>query len=194
MSPADEARAFELVRVNGLSYAAAGKQLGGLPKTTVRAAVTREAVRRARVDAGHAPEPVPEAGFMAAALGGAPVPDRLHLAPPRDEDEDDELEVDAETIIRRQIKKVANTIEELNAERMFGEAQKYTRTLAGLSHDLRQIEKAKRDDNGVMTFTLEDVAKAEAELDKMAHDIAHRGFVCAECGRKMRRAEAEGTQ
>ena len=44
---------------------------------------------------------------------------------------------------------------------------------------------------GTFSYTLDDVAKAEADLEKMAADVAHRRFVCSECGRVMRRREAD---
>lgn len=201
MSEDEVQRAYELVRVNGLSYSAAGKQLGGIPKSTIRAAVTREAVRRARVAVASSPPaapPVPsDDDFVAGLLGKppapppAPVPDRLFVAPPAADGDDDGLDFDAETIIRRQIKKLEALINKLNAEDMVGEAQKHTRTLAGLVHDLRQIEKAKRDDSGVLTYSLEDADAAIRRLDDRARAVEDQHLVCAECGRAMRRRAAE---
>ena len=218
MSLADErdAKAYELVRVQGLSLAAAGKMLGE-NKGNVRSAVTREAVRRARVAGGHAPSAdTGDAGFLAAVLGPGPhrvtqpptvvvtmldadgrdirdtvtpPADRLYVAPP---EADDDLELDVGAWLQRQIKKLERHIDMLHRENNIGEAQKHTRTLAGLAAELRKYNKETRDDAGVMHYTLEDVAKAEAELDAMAADTAHRPFVCAECGRAMRRKEAAG--
>lgn len=206
MSPADEATAYELVRVRGLSYVAAGKQLGGLPKSTVRAAVNREAARRTPVGVSSADNALAlaapgggDAAFVAALLGpttqppapvAEPVADRLYVDDTPDETHE-VLEFDAETIIRRQIKKVEAAIDELNTERNVGEAQKYTRALAGLVHDLRQIEKTKRDDDGVLTYTLADADDAIKRLDARARSVEEQPFVCAECGRAMRRKEAE---
>lgn len=211
MTPADDARAFELVRVQGLSYKAAGRMLanGGpdVPKTTIRAAVTREAVRRARVEKTGVPavDPGADAGFMARVLAAGPLPgedddepeappvppaDRLFVAPPDDEDEPTDF--DFGTWVRKQIQKLERHITTLQAENNEGEAQKYSRTLAVYVAQLRQHEKAERADEGVMTYTLADVEAVRADLRKKVADVQHRGLVCAECGRKMRRHEAEG--
>lgn len=199
MNDEDAARAYHLVRVEGHSYRTVAKMMGET-LARVRSAVTREAVRvgtptfAARVAASAAaPAPAPEDGTrddgFLSALGIAPPADRLHVAPP--DDEDDELDVDAETIIRRQIKKVERTINDLNNTDRVVEAQKHTRTLAQLIHDLRQIEKAKRDDAGVLTYSLADADAAILRLDARAASVADQPLVCAECGRAMRRAGAE---
>jgi hypothetical protein len=222
VTPADDARAFELVRVQGLSYKAAGKLLAPdgppVPKTTIRAAVTREAVRRARTDKTGVPEvgPTADTGFMARVLADGPLPDtgcscnrptvcepgegcrapatppadRLFVAPPDDEDEP--IDFDFGTWVRKHITKLERHIATLQAENNEGEAQKYSRTLAVYVAQLRQHEKAERADEGVMTYTLADVEAVRADLRKKVADVQHRGLVCAECGRKMRRGEAEG--
>lgn len=208
MTPADDARAFELVRAQGLSYAAAGKMFDPpRPKTTIRAAVTRESVRRAGTVATVVPtvEPTADAGFMARVLAAGPLPgdaDEVlpeRAAPPADrlylDDEDDGSDppdLDFGKWIRKQIHKLERHIESLQAVNNEGEAQKYSRTLAVYVTQLRQHERAERADEGVMTFTLADVEAVRADLRQKVRDTQHRGLVCAECGRKMRRAEAEG--
>jgi hypothetical protein len=194
VTPADDARAFELVRVQGLSYSAAGKQFDPpAPKTTVRAAVTREAVRRSGIQkTGVASvEPRADAGFMARVLAAGPLPepeteldDDLGLT----DDAGDDLAVDVETMIRRQLKRIEAAI----ATATDGEAQKYTRTAAALASELRKYEREKRADDGIMTFTLADVEAVRADLRQKVRDTQARGLTCAECGRKLRRAEAEG--
>jgi hypothetical protein len=225
VTPADDARAFELVRTQGLSYKTAGKMLGGdgspVPKTTIRAAVTREAVRRAGTAKTGVPavEPTADTGFMARVLAAGPlpdaddeldvsgllgadkpmrgttpldgpVPDRLHLD--GDADDEDAADLDYGKWCRARIRKIERTIAMLEAEGNVGEAQKFYRTLEKLSAGLRQHEKAERADEGVMTYTLADVEAVRADLRQKVRDTQHRGLVCAECGRKMRRAEAEG--
>lgn len=224
MTPADEARAFELVREKRLSYAEAGKVLGAerglgkIPKTTIRAAVTREAVRRAKVRdagvaarAGLAPLATPgaDAGFMARVLDAGPLPepddeddddldiglppaDRLHVAPPSDDDEGDDAELDFGKWIRKQIRRLERHVRGLQEQQMEGEAQKYSRTLAVYVSQLRQFEKQERADDGVMTYTAADVEAVRADLRKKFTDTMHRGLVCKECGSKIRRREAEG--
>lgn len=196
MNDEDAQRAYHLVRVEGHSYRTVAKMMGET-LARVRSAVTREAVRvgtptfAQRVAQPLHPQSVQcfdgarDDGFLSA-LGIAPPADRLHVAPP-----DDELDVDAETIIRRQIKKVERTINDLNNTDRVVEAQKHTRTLAQLIHDLRQIEKAKRDDAGVLTYSLADADAACSRLDARAASVADQPLVCAECGRMMRRAAAE---
>lgn len=205
MIPADDARAYELVRTQGLSYSAAGKRFDPpLPKTTVRAAVTREAVRRAGVAKTGVPDiaPTADAGFMARVLAAGPLPDddADELAPPApqpdrsylEDDDEDPPDLDFGKWIRRHIHKLERHITQLQAEQNEGEAQKYSRTLAVYVAQLRQHEKAERADEGVMTFTLADVEAVRDDLRQKVRDTQHRGLVCAECGRKMRRAEAEG--
>ena len=207
MTPADDARAFELVRVQRLSYQAAGRMLypsgPAVPKTTIRAAVTREAVRRAGAVKTGVPsvEPAADAGFMARVLAGGPLPvddDAPPDVPPADRlfvddtDDGDGEDLDFGVWIRKQIRKLERHVERLQAADNEGEAQKYSRTLAVYVAQLRQHEKAERDDAGVMTYTLADVEAVRADLRQKVRDTQGRALVCAECGRKMRRAEAEG--
>lgn len=202
MTPEAESRAYDLVRKQGLSYAAAGKLFDPpLPKSSVRNAVTREAVRRARVDgpAGALRTPAVDTGFMARVLAAGPLPpdgdaldvsptpDRLHVAPA---DEADAPDLDFGKWVRRQIHKLERHIASLQAINNEGEAQKYSRTLAVYVAQLRQHEKAERADAGVLTYTLADVESVRADLRKKVADVHARGLVCADCGRKMRRAEA----
>ncbi len=207
MTHDDDARAFELVRKQGLSYAAAGKLFDPpKPKTTIRAAVTREAVRRTGVAKTGVPavEPGADAGFMARVLAAGPLPDddappadRLYLDDADEDphaDEDPPVDFDFGTWVRKQIQKLERHIANLQAVNNEGEAQKYSRTLAVYVAQLRQHEKAERADDGVMTYTLADVEAVRADLRQKVRDVQHRGLVCAECGRKMRRAEAEGNE
>lgn len=192
MTPDDDARAYQLVRERGLSYSAAGKMFKpAVPKTTVRAAVNREAVRRS----GAASAPVAVAttadtGFMARVLASGPLPTEDASTPDVDEVEidDNDLTVDVETLLRRQLKRIEIAISTA-AE---GEAQKYSRVAAALASDLRKYEREKRQDDGLLTYTLADVEAVRADLRQKVRDVQHRGLVCADCGRKMRRAEAEG--
>lgn len=211
MTPEQDAEAFELVRVQGVSYRDAAKRMGETLQR-VRSAVTREAVRRGKPSfaervADAEAVLLGDAGLLAAlgvtppAVGSWLQDAASKVNPPDHEDDGDEpeddgdnelpIDADVETIIRYQIRRVTRSIKSLNARGADAEAQRYTRVLSTLAHELRQHDKAKRDADGVMTYTLDDVTKAEAELDKMALDVAHRPFVCAECGRVMRRAEAE---
>jgi hypothetical protein len=209
VTPEDDARAFTLVREQGLSYSAAGKMFKpARPKTTIRAAVTREAVRRARVapPVPETPPPAPavavDTGFMARVLAAGPlptenasaddvvttVPDRLHL----DTDDEPDDDLDFGVYVRKQIRKLERLTEQLEAEGNIGEAQKYSRTMAVYVAQLRQHEKTAREDDGVMTYTLADVEAVRADLRQKVRDVQHRGLVCADCGAKMRRKEAEG--
>jgi hypothetical protein len=199
-------RAYELVRVKGLSYSAAGKQLGGIPKSTIRAAVTREAVRRATT----APTATPvqsdraDAGFLSALLGEpaavadasverlnelatgvTPPADRLHLD--AGDDEPDLGVVDIETLLVSQIRRIELAIKTATE----GEAQKYARTAAQLASELRKYQREKRNDDGLLSYTLADADAAIQRLDDRAHAVADQHLVCAECGRRMRRKGAE---
>lgn len=215
MSPEQDAEAFVLVREQGVSLRDCAKRMGET-LARVRSAVTREAVRRGRPsfaervgltttvngdtlrDVASVPD-APTDDFLAALV--QPLHSQSVQCPPdaadadsAAEDEEPALDADVETIIRYQIRRVTRAIRSLNARGADAEAQRYTRVLSAMAHELRQHDKAKRDADGVMTYTLDDVLKAETELDQMAADVAHRPFVCAECGRAMRRAEAEGKQ
>jgi hypothetical protein len=74
----------------------------------------------------------------------------------------------------------------------FTAAGRAGRDAATLAPVIARLERDAKTDDGTFTFTIADVQRVAADLKKKVADVQHRNFMCAECGRIMRRAEAEG--
>lgn len=195
-----EADAFELVRVKGRSLTDAGKALGGRSKSTIRSWVTREATRREVAKrAAQQPKTVASSPAWIAAALGTPAPEVAAVAaapappaqqPEDNEDEDPKDEPDALEIHRQSLRDITNAINEARLAGNLDLVQRFTRTTERIANGIRQLEKAQREDNGVIHVRAEDIARAREELRKKRDFVAALPRVCTNCGCEMRMRDA----
>lgn len=98
---------------------------------------------------------------------------------------------DAATIVRHQIAELQSFIAQARRSSQLETAQRFTRSLVELTNALRQLEKAARQDDGVIVFKRADVDAAIEEIDNKAKGVEDEPIICARCGHELRREKAE---
>lgn len=74
----------------------------------------------------------------------------------------------------------------------FTAAGRAGRDAATLAPVIARLERDAKAGDGVFTFTMADVEAIRKDFRQKVHDTQHRGLLCADCGRRLRRAEAGG--
>lgn len=187
---ANRERAFDLYHVRGMTCAAAAKELGTSAPSIIRWARAYQKhnpeAAAAKLAAGKQQVAQQEQAIAATNVKGfmAQVAERVGTKPA--EDDETEGPVDAIVLHQQAISRLNKAIEDANANNNIDAVGHLMRTLQGLVTGLRQLEKAKKQDEGVFHISMTEVEQAKARMERELPYIDQFGDRCVDCGKLFR--------